>query len=103
MKKRSIYQQKRSTRWRVLCGQEEYTEGVGAVLNVKELQIWAEKHHWRLSSVQTGGGGLKGGGKECGMKLWIANPGGEALMGIEEHYFSWDEPKWGGDGVQKLI
>jgi len=36
MKQGSNYQEKRSARWGVLCGKEEYTDGVGGVQNEKE-------------------------------------------------------------------
>jgi len=36
MKLGNNYQQKRSARWGVLCGKEEYTEGVAGAQNEKE-------------------------------------------------------------------
>jgi len=39
MKKGSNHLEKRRARWGVLCGKEEYTEGVGGVQTKKERQI----------------------------------------------------------------
>jgi len=39
MKKGSNNQEKRCARWGVLCGKEEYTEGVGGAQNEIECQL----------------------------------------------------------------
>jgi len=48
-------------RWGVLCGKEEYTEGVGGAQNEKESHIDAEERRKVLRSAHTSGGALNGG------------------------------------------
>jgi len=44
MKKGSNHQEMRRSRWGVLCGKVEYTEGVEGAHNEKECQIEAVEH-----------------------------------------------------------
>jgi len=64
MKKGSNYQEKRSARWGVLCGKEEYTAGVGgAPTEEEEHQISAKMHQQGLGSTHTSRGVPK-----CGVR-----------------------------------
>jgi len=51
------YLEKRSAKWEVLCGKEEWTKGVAGARNEKaECQIYAVEHRWGLRSIETSGG-----------------------------------------------
>ena len=71
----------------MLCGKEEYTEGVEEVQHEKEGQIKAEQRQQGLRSTHTSGGqskGGEGGCQECRIHYRSDNPDRGAPVGIEE-------------------